>query len=80
MVIVLMTSSLLLYTRLGLLAAISFFFTAYILTDFPLTANLDAWYLGSSLFALGIIAAIGIYGFYTSTTGRSRVRDEVAPL
>jgi hypothetical protein len=80
MVIVLMTSSLLLYTRLGLLAANAFFFTAYILTDFPLTANLDSWYLGSSLFALGIAAAIGVYGFYISTTGRSLVRDSVAPL
>jgi serine/threonine-protein kinase len=80
MVIALMTSLLLLYTRLGLLAAISFFFTAYILTDFPVTANLDAWYLGSSLFALGIIAAIGAYGFYISTSGRSLVRDTVAPL
>jgi serine/threonine-protein kinase len=80
MVIALMTSSLLLYTRLGLLAAISFFYTAYILTDFPLTANLNSWYLGSSLFALGIVAMIGVYGFYTSTTGRPHVRDEVAPL
>lgn len=77
MVIALMTSSLLLYTRLGLLAAISFFFTGYMITDFPVTANLDAWYLDSSLFALGIIAIIGFYGFYTSTTGHSLARNEV---
>jgi len=79
-VIALTTALLLLYIRLGLLAAISFLFTAYILTDFPLTADINAWYLGSSLFALGVVAAIGIYGFYTSTTGRALVRDEMAPL
>jgi serine/threonine-protein kinase len=80
MVIALTTALLLLYTRLGLLAAISFLYTGYVLTDFPLTANLNAWYLGSSIFALGIVAAIGVYGFYISTTGRSLVRDEVAPF
>ncbi|MGD9345982.1 MAG: protein kinase [Candidatus Aminicenantes bacterium] len=80
MVFVLMTSLLLLNTRLGLLAAIAFFYASYILHDFPLTADLNAWYLGSSLFALGLIAAIGVYGFYTSTTGRPHVRDEMAPF
>ena len=71
---------LLLYTRLGLLAAIGFFFAGYVLTDFPVTANLDAWYWGSSLFALGLVAAIGVYGFSTSTTGRSLVGDTEARL
>jgi hypothetical protein len=79
-VIALTIALLLLYIRLGLLAAISFLYTSYILTDFPLTAKLDSWYLGSSLFALGIVAAIGVYGFYTSTTGRPHIRDEVIPL
>jgi hypothetical protein len=36
---------------------------------------MDAWYWSSSLFALGLVAAVGIYGFSTSTTGRSFVRD-----
>jgi len=80
MVVALMISLLLLYTRLGLLAAIAFFFASYVLTDFPITANLDAWYWGSSLFALGIVAAVGFYGFYTSTIGRPLVRDAAAPL
>ncbi len=80
MVVALMISLLLLYTRLGLLAAISFFFASYMLTDFPVTANLEAWYWGSSLFALGIVAAVGLYGFFISTTGRPLVRDASAPL
>jgi serine/threonine-protein kinase len=79
-VIALTTALLLLYIRLGLLAAISFLYTYYVLTDFPLTANLNAWYLGSSLFALGLIAAIGVYGFYISTSGRPHVRNELSHL
>ena len=75
MVVVLMTALFLLYIRLGLLASFAFFFASYILTDFPLTANLDSWYLGSSLFALGVVAAVGLYGFFISTSGRSLVRD-----
>jgi hypothetical protein len=80
MVVALMISLLLLYTRLGLLAAIAFFFASYVLTDFPVTANLEAWYWGSSLFALGIVAAVGLYGFFISTTGRPLVRDASTPL
>ncbi len=66
---------LLLITRLGLLAAIAFFYASYLLHDFPLTANPNSWYWGSSLFALAIVAAIGAYGFYLSTSGRPLFRD-----
>jgi serine/threonine-protein kinase len=76
MVVALMTSLLVLYTRLGLLAAISFFFASYILTDFPLTANLNGWYWSSSLFALCIVAAVGFFGFLTSISSRPIVRDQ----
>jgi len=78
MVATLMIASLLLYTRLGLLAAVAFFFAAYILTDFPLTAHINAWYWSSSLYALGIVAALGTYGFFTCTTNRPLVRSEAA--
>jgi serine/threonine-protein kinase len=72
MVAALLTSLLILYIRLGLLAAIAFLFASYVLTDFPLTANLDAWYWGSSLFALATVAALGVYGCYVSTSSRPR--------
>jgi len=70
MVAAIATSLLLLYTRLGLLAAIAFFLASYMLHSFPITADLDAWYWGSSLYALTVVAALGVYGFYTSTTGK----------
>jgi len=79
-VVALMTSLLLLYTQLGLLAAVSFFYASYVLTDFPLTANLGAWYWSSSLFALIIVAAVGLYSFFISTARSSHVRDVDAPI
>jgi predicted Ser/Thr protein kinase len=74
-VVAMMLALLLLITRLGLLAAIAFFYASYVLHDFPLTADPESWYWGSSLFALAIVAAIGAYGYYLSTSGRSLVRD-----
>ena len=71
------TSLLLLYTRLGLVAAIGFLFASYMLTDFPITADWNAWYWGSSLYALSVVAALGVYGFYTSTTGRPLLGDRL---
>ncbi len=79
-VVALMIALLVLVTRLGLLAAVAFFYASYVLTDFPLTANPGSWYWGNSLFALGIVTAIGAYGFYLSTTGRSLFRDSAASL
>lgn len=67
---VFLTALLLLYTRLGLLAAIIFFFATYLLNDFPLTAHWGVWYWGHSLYALVVVAAIGSFGFYTSTNGQ----------
>ena len=72
------TSLLLLYTRLGLMAAISFLFASYMLTDFPITADWDAWYWGSSLYALTVVAAVGVFGFCTSTTGHRLLGDRLA--
>lgn len=74
-VIAMMIALLLLITRLGLLAAIAFFYASYVLHDFPLTADPGSWYWGSSLFALVIVAAIGVYGFTLSTSGRSFLRN-----
>lgn len=78
-VIALVTSLLLLITRLGFLAVAAFFFAAYVLHDFPLTANLDTWYWSHSIFALGVVTAVGLFGFFTSTAGRSLAGDTKIP-
>ena len=52
--------------RWGLISAFVAWFSLLLLIRFPITADIDAWYWASSLFALGAVAALGVYGFYTS--------------
>ncbi len=57
-------------TYCGLLACMAMLFSGELLRVCPVTADLDAWYWGGSLLALGTVAAVGAYGFYTSLAGR----------
>ncbi|MHC4401199.1 MAG: protein kinase domain-containing protein [Planctomycetota bacterium] len=56
--------------RCGLLAMIAAFFAFRLLTSLPVTADVGAWYWSSSLLALVVVAAVGLYGYYTSWAGR----------
>ena len=38
---------------------------------YPLTTDFAAWYSGSAIFSLSVIAGLAIYGFYTSLAGQS---------
>jgi hypothetical protein len=40
------------------------------LTTFPLTSQASAWYAGISLTGILLMAALALYGFYTSLGGR----------
>lgn len=62
--------------RHGLLAMAATLFSFFMLRFFPITSDLNAYYWQSSLFCLAIVAAIGVYGFYTCLGGRvSRSRS-----
>jgi serine/threonine-protein kinase len=61
--------------RLGLLAGVVLHFVLYVLIHFPVTANLEAWYAGSGLFALAAVAGLAVYGYFTSLAGRPFRRD-----
>ena len=50
--------------RYGLLAAIAAQFFTWC-WNYPLTADLSAWYAGSGEFALAIVTGLAVYGFYT---------------
>jgi len=66
-----------LLTRFGLLAVVSFAFVRLLLT-YPITADLSAWYAGSTtLLPLGVIVALASYGFYLSLAGRPLIRDAI---
>jgi hypothetical protein len=56
--------------RLGLLWLLVAFIFAGLLTNFPLTTQGSAWYAGLSMGGILLMAAIALYGFYTSLGGR----------
>jgi hypothetical protein len=75
------TGTVLVLTRLGLLASISSaVFRLGFLDGFPLTIHGSAWYAGISLAGTLLMAAMVFYAFYTSLGGRpvfgSAVLDE----
>lgn len=45
-----------------------------ILTNFPLTTNLSAWYAGSGFAAVLSVLGLAGFGFYTSQAGRFSAR------
>jgi len=54
----------------GLVALISAMFANAILQGFPGTLNFSAWYAEPGTFALLILLALGVWGFYTSLGGQ----------
>lgn len=51
-------------------ALVANFMVFSVLQDFPLTTEGSAWYAGISLAGILLIAAMALYGFYTSLGGR----------
>lgn len=59
----------LVFLRFGLLAFVfSNFFSHFL--EFPLTTDSSAWYAGTSLLVLLVLAAIAVYGFRIALAGR----------
>jgi hypothetical protein len=56
--------------RFGLLALVANLVVVGILQNLPLTTEGSAWYAGISLTGVLLIAALALYGFYTSLGGR----------
>ena len=57
--------------RLGLLATVAqVVFQVCLLDGFPLTTQGSAWYAGISMAGILLMAAMALYGFYTSLGGR----------
>ncbi len=56
--------------RFGLLANLSFWFHFFLLLKFPMTTDMDPWYAGETVFAVGLTAALGLYGFHTALAGQ----------
>jgi hypothetical protein len=59
----------LVFLRFGLLALVFGNFFGHFL-EFPLTADSSAWYAGTSLFLLLVLAALAVYGFRIALAGQ----------
>ena len=57
------------FLRFGLLAWVFANYFGHFLA-FPLTTDASAWYAGTSLFLLLVLAALAAYGFRIATAGR----------
>jgi len=62
--------------RLGVLPMVITDFVASVLTTFPLTTDLSAWYSGATLFALATVLVLAIWSFRVALAGRPVLRDE----
>lgn len=56
--------------RFGLLALILALFYQLVLNSYPITANWGAWYADGSTFALSVLAALTLFGFFTALARR----------
>lgn len=61
----------LLVTRFGLVALICFQFVRHIMEAYPIQADMTKWYAGYSLIPLLMVAAIGIYGYFSTVARES---------
>jgi predicted Ser/Thr protein kinase len=63
--------------RFGMLALVFMQFFALLFNFFPVTADLSAWYAGTSAFAAALGAALILYGFKTSLAGQPVFRGSL---
>lgn len=56
--------------RFGLLALTVTLFTAYLLSQFPVTWNVSSWQFGRALFAMMACALLAAFGCYRCVAGR----------
>lgn len=59
------------FFRFGMLALAMTAVPMFFLRTIPITLDTEAWYFGRSLFALLLVAALAVYGFFVSLAGKS---------
>ena len=66
-------TALLLLVRFGLLALLVALCVNNVLEAYPLTGHFSEWYAQPTIVVFAMIAALAIFGFYTSTAGKARL-------
>jgi serine/threonine-protein kinase len=62
--------ALLLLVRLGLVALMATLFVCFLIMSSPITSDLQAWYAPASGFAVLLMVALLVYGFFTARAGQ----------
>ena len=63
--------------RFGMAALVTASMVAGLLSNFPITTNFSAWYAGTGLFGLALVAGLAVYAFHTALAGRSVFSDRL---
>ncbi len=66
-----------LLVRLGVVAHVAAVLVYILVTAYPLTADVSAWYAGAGLFAAAVTLALAAFGFHVALAGRPLLRDEL---
>lgn len=64
-------SVVLVLVRFGIVAQATVFLVSTLLTSFPVTRHLSAWYAPQGLLAVAIVLALVVYGYRTTLAGRT---------
>jgi tRNA A-37 threonylcarbamoyl transferase component Bud32 len=56
--------------RVGLLGVVTAFYVSGLFIVFPITADLQAWYAGAGMMAVGALVALAVFGFTAALGGR----------
>jgi len=63
--------------RFGFIALAVGIFTVDLLANLPLTTDLSSWYIGNSIFAVMLIAALAVWGCYCALAGQKLLKENV---
>jgi hypothetical protein len=73
------TLLLVLLFRIGLLTVVVTEFASILFTRTPLTFDTASWYMGNTLPAIIVLAALALYGFRISLAGHRALSDAIVP-
>jgi serine/threonine-protein kinase len=76
--IVVYSIAVLIIYRFGLISVACAVFTVDLLANVPFTADLSAWYMSTSIFALLSVIGLAIWGFHTSLAGEPLWKPDVS--
>jgi serine/threonine-protein kinase len=65
--------------RVGVLAMVMAEFACQVLNFYPMTFDTSSWLFGDTFLALGIVAALAVYGFHVALAGRPALGGLPAP-